>query len=62
MKSSKFILDDMLNAVESIETYRVRSYEDLRLDEKTQDAIMFNLIILGEAANRLPKAYRDNHP
>lgn len=62
MKNSKSALKDMLDAVESIETYRVHSFEEFALDEKTQDAIMFNLIILGEAANRLPSAFRDDHP
>ena len=62
MKSSKSYLENMLDAIESIETYRVGSYEDLTRDEKTQDAIMFNLIILGEAANRLPRTFQDAHP
>jgi len=31
-------------------------------DEKTQDAIMFNLVILGEAANRISQEFQEEHP
>ena len=31
-------------------------------DEKTQDAIMFNLIIMGEAANRISEEFQAKHP
>ena len=52
----------MLSAIESIETYSVPSYKAFVEDEKTQDAVMYNLIILGEAANRIPVDFQDNHP
>lgn len=52
----------MLDAVTTIETYRVYSYEQFALDEKAQDAILFNLIILGEAASKLPRAFHDALP
>lgn len=32
------------------------------MPKKNQDAIMYNLIILGEAANQLPEEFRANHP
>lgn len=52
----------MLAAIESIESYSVPSYEAFVEDGKTQDAIMYYLIILGEAANRIPADFQDNHP
>jgi len=46
MKSTTKLLHDMLQAIEAIETYAVPSYDVFLADEKTQDAIMYNLIIL----------------
>jgi len=62
MRQTKSMLQDMLAAIESIESYSVTTYESFVADVKTQDAIMYNLIILGEAANRVPADFQDNHP
>jgi len=62
MKDILDLLRDIQKAIITIESYKVASYELFQSDEKTQDAIMFNLIILGEAANRIPREYRDSHP
>ncbi len=51
MKDTKKILIDMIAAIDAIEIYRVPTFDQFIRDEKTQDAIMFNLVILGEAAN-----------
>ena len=61
MKETKKLLQDMLDAIASIESYTVTSFDSFLMDGKTQDAIMFNLVIMGEAANRLPEEYRENH-
>jgi uncharacterized protein with HEPN domain len=61
MKDTSRILQDMLDAITTIESYAVQSFEVFQGDEKTQDAIMFNLIILGEAANRIPTEYQEKH-
>jgi len=45
-----------------IEAYEVTTFAAFLADDKTQDAIMFNLSILGEAANRIPEEYREDHP
>ncbi|MEN8243140.1 MAG: hypothetical protein ABFS17_14605 [Chloroflexota bacterium] len=42
-------LKDMLKAILAIEAYSPQSYESLLEDQKAQDAIMFNLVILGQA-------------
>jgi uncharacterized protein with HEPN domain len=62
MKNIKTALQDMLNAIESVESYAVKSFEIFSEDGKSQDAIMYNLIVLGEAANRIPVDFQDNHP
>ena len=60
-ETSKFILD-MIEATGSILSYAVQSFDEFVVDEKTQDAVMYNLIILGEAANSLPEQYQEDHP
>jgi uncharacterized protein with HEPN domain len=62
MKDTIKLLHDMLQAIVSIETYAVTSYDAFLEDEKTQDAIMFNLIIIGEAANQIPFEFQEEHP
>jgi uncharacterized protein with HEPN domain len=62
MKYTQTLLQDMLQAITAIEAYRPPSYEAFFADEKTQDAVMFNLVILGEAANNIPQAFQEKHP
>ena len=45
--------EDLLSAIESIESFELNNYQQFLDDKKTQDAVMFNLIILGEAANQV---------
>ena len=52
----------MLKAIAAIEGYLPRSYADLLKDQKAQDAIMFNLVILGEAANQVDPQFQAKHP
>jgi uncharacterized protein with HEPN domain len=62
MKDTIKLLQDMLQAIASIESFAVPSYEVFAKDEKTQDAIMYNLIILGEAANQISGEFQEQHP
>ncbi len=62
MKDTARLLQDMVDAIVSIESYAVPTYEAFLADEKTQDAIMFNLIVMGEAANTIPREYQEQHP
>lgn len=57
------LLDDMWQALERIERYTkgVRQ-ETFAQDEKTVDAVARNLEIIGEAANRLPEEFKQQHP
>ncbi len=38
------------------------TFETFLADSKTIDAVIRNFEIIGEAANRLPEAFRENHP
>lgn len=62
MKDTKDLLQDMLQAIDAIHAYATPNYEAFLADEKTQDAIMFNLVILGEAANRIEPEFQEAHP
>ena len=59
MKDVTKLLQDMLHAIASIESYSVTTYDAFLEDAKAQDAIMFNLIILGEAANQIPLDFQE---
>lgn len=62
MKDSTKLVQDMIQAITAVEAYSVPTYEAFLADEKTQDAVMFNLIILGEAANKMTDVFQDQHP
>ena len=49
MKGTLNLLQDMLAAIVTIQSFNVTDYNLFLEDEKTQDAVMYNLIILGEA-------------
>ena len=54
-------LQDILAAIEAIETYSVSSYDEFLSDPKTQDAILYNLIIIGEAANQITDEFQEKY-
>jgi uncharacterized protein with HEPN domain len=60
MKNKKQ-LQDILAAIEAIETYSVSSYDEFLSDSKTQDAILYNLIIIGEAANQITDEFQEKY-
>ena len=62
MKSTSDLIFDMLQAITSIENYAIDTFETFLEDEKTQDAIMYNLIIMGEAASKMDQVFKDAHP
>jgi len=58
-RTSELLLDDIREAIEKIERYtRDLSLDGFMADEKTQDAVVRNLEIIGEAANRLPEEFK----
>ena len=38
------------------------TFDEFTADSKTVDAVIRNFEIIGEAANRLPEEYKDQHP
>ena len=51
----RFLIDDILEAIERIQRYVAgMSPEELEDDDKTVDAVVRNLIIIGEAAAHVP--------
>ena len=61
MKKDERRLQDILEAIDTIESYGVASYEEFLADGKTQDAILYNLIIIGEAANQVTDDFQDQY-
>jgi uncharacterized protein with HEPN domain len=56
------LLDDMWEAIERVERYtKSLTNEAFVHDEKTVDAVVRNLEIIGEAANRLPAEFKEQH-
>ena len=50
---------DILDAIERIFAYvKGMSYKDFLADHKTQDAVVRNIEIIGEAARNIPKPFR----
>jgi uncharacterized protein with HEPN domain len=50
------------DAIQSIEAYTKRGETMFLKDERTQDAVIYNLLVIGEAVKRLPIALRKKYP
>ena len=56
-------LEDILDAIRKIHEYTAEiTFEDFCGDEKTVDAVIRNLEVIGEAAKNLPQNMKDIHP
>lgn len=56
MRDFRLYLDDILDAIVQIRLYMLgMSKEEFARDRKTQDAVVRNLEIIGEAAGKLPE-------
>lgn len=59
-RDESIYIDDMLEGMEKIKRYTQNmTYNDFVLDEKTQDAVLRNLEVIGEAAKNTPQNIRD---
>jgi uncharacterized protein with HEPN domain len=57
------LIEDMRAAIRKIERYTTgMDQEQFRQDEKTVDAVVRNLEILGEATRQLPEDFTTRHP
>lgn len=62
-RGSRVYLQDMLEAIQRILTYvDGLDYEAFRYDFKTQDAVLRNLEVFGEAAKRIPDEIITRYP
>ncbi len=56
----QFLVRDILDAMAKIERYTVgMRFEDFEEDSRTLDAVVRNLIVIGETAVHVPAAIRD---
>jgi uncharacterized protein with HEPN domain len=63
MRNTQIYLDDIIDAMEKIESFTAGlSFEDFRSDDKTVSAVRDKLIIIGEAAKKIPAEIRNAHP
>ena len=54
---------DMLDSVETVLKYTLgMGFDEFLEDRKTRDAVIRNIQVLGEAANRVPKDIREQYP
>lgn len=60
-REPKLLIEDMLESATRILEYTAGlTVEDFSTDHKTQDAVARNFEIIGEAANRLPDAFKED--
>jgi len=56
-------IDDILFSIKKIERYiKGVSFDDFCKDERTIDAVIRNIEIIGEAAKNIPKEIQDKNP
>ena len=61
-RPAALLVEDMLEAIEKIQRYTHELSEPLFLkDQRTADAVVRNLEIIGEAASRLPEELKQKH-
>ncbi len=59
----KVRIDDMLEAIDRIESYtRDTSLDLFEANRMAVDAVALNILIIGEAAGHIPAEIRDRHP
>jgi uncharacterized protein with HEPN domain len=62
-RATPLLVEDIWEAIEKIERYTTGLDHDTFIrDDKTIDAVVRNLEIIGEAANRLPENFRPSVP
>lgn len=55
-------IDDIINCIQRIREYVAdMSYEEFVIDQKTQDAVIRNLEVIGEAVNAIPDEIRTSN-
>jgi len=61
-RSPRLLIIDIIDAIKKIEKYtKAIDFNEFSQDDKTVDAVCRNLEIIGEAANRFPSEFTDQH-
>jgi uncharacterized protein with HEPN domain len=63
MRPEQLYLTDMVEAADAIAEF-VAGFDEAAFygDAKTQSAVLQKLMVMGEAASRLPQEFKDEHP
>jgi uncharacterized protein with HEPN domain len=61
-KDPRVYLAQILERIDRIREYTVDGETAFFADARTQDAVIRNFEVIGEAAKRIPDEYRENHP
>ena len=62
-RKDEHLLDDVIESITRIQNYTQGiNYQGFREDIKTQDAVMRNIEIIGEAVRNLSSDLKDNNP
>jgi uncharacterized protein with HEPN domain len=61
-REHRVYVHDIRSAIARIGEYSVEGKSRFLGDTKTQDAILYQLAIIGEAAAKLPRSMREAHP
>ena len=63
MRGYNLFVLDIEEAIKKIQEY-VKGFDldSFQKDSKTYDSVLHNILIIGEAANKIPKHIQDNHP
>lgn len=61
-RSVSLLIEDLIDAMKKIERYIIdMDWESFQSDEKTSDAVVRNLEVIGEASNRLPLDFKEKN-
>jgi len=61
-KDPRVYLAQILERIDRIKEYTIDGEAAFSADARTQDAVIRNFEVIGEAAKRIPDEYRQNHP
>jgi uncharacterized protein with HEPN domain len=61
-KDPRVYLAQILERIDRILEYTAEGKDAFFADGRTQDAVIRNFEVIGEAAKRIPGDYRENHP